>query len=104
VALDQVFPSEPVRLIKCDVEGGEMMVFQGATRIIERSHPVVFCELVDGFLARYGSSLATAIRFFTDRGYEAHRAEGTSLHPPGVDGNYLFTWGDPLADLPAPGY
>ena len=32
-------------LIKCDVEGAEVEVFEGARNLLERAHPVVICEM-----------------------------------------------------------
>jgi FkbM family methyltransferase len=43
VRLDDVV-SGPVAILKLDVEGMEPAVLRGSTRILERSHPVVFAE------------------------------------------------------------
>ena len=45
VRLDDVIPdSQPVHLIKADVEGAEYLVFRGARRTLRRWHPVLMFE------------------------------------------------------------
>ena len=46
IALDDfVRDSPPPDLIKCDVEGAEVEVFQGAARLLAEHRPVVVCEV-----------------------------------------------------------
>jgi FkbM family methyltransferase len=75
VALDDFFHGcrlrSAVRLLKCDVEGGEYGVLLGAKRLLEVNRPVVFLELVESFLNRYGHSVADVFRFMKERNYEA---------------------------------
>jgi FkbM family methyltransferase len=75
VALDDFFRDRhlrsAIRLLKCDVEGGEYGVLLGAQRLLEVDHPVVFMELVESFLNRYGHSVADVFRFMMERDYEA---------------------------------
>jgi FkbM family methyltransferase len=43
--LDQlVAPGSPVRLVKCDVEGHELAVFQGGQRVLSEARPVLLFE------------------------------------------------------------
>lgn len=58
-----------VRLIKCDVEGAELMVLRGAAATIDRCRPLVFCELYDQYCARYGYTAADVFAFFAGRNY-----------------------------------
>ena len=63
-SLDILFPenSQPVDLIKIDVEGYEMNVFEGAKNFFRNNSPVIFCEIFlsdkskqyfDAFLEEY---------------------------------------------------
>lgn len=42
--LDDLVPEEPVGLVKIDVEGFELRVLEGARRILERFHPILYVE------------------------------------------------------------
>ncbi|MGI8770825.1 MAG: FkbM family methyltransferase [Acidobacteriaceae bacterium] len=91
--LDDALPSTDVTFIKCDVEGGELAAFRGAERILARSHPTVFCELISENQTHFGLTLEDVIGFFHSIGYRGWRVggtHGTELMPPGEDGNYLF--------------
>ncbi len=66
IALDDfVRDSPPPDLIKCDVEGAEVEVFEGAPRLLAGHRPVVLCEVhsdangrrLGGLFERYGYEL-----------------------------------------------
>jgi FkbM family methyltransferase len=57
-------------LIKCDVEGGELRVFRGATRMFDRFKPMVFTEMLRKWSARFGYHPNEIIAFFRERDYE----------------------------------
>lgn len=57
-------------LIKCDVEGGELRVFEGATGLFESCTPMIFAEMLRKWSARFGYHPNTLMSFFRDRGYE----------------------------------
>ena len=67
--LDAILVDVPGRVsfIKCDVEGAEFGVLLGAVQTIERHRPIVYVELVSGYLQRYGHSLDDVFGFFTER-------------------------------------
>jgi len=66
--LDTLIPSDiRIDLIKIDVEGAELRVLEGASRIIEKDHPVVIFEHGVGASEYYGSSPAKLFDFFQSR-------------------------------------
>ncbi len=72
VALDGFLP--PLRelsLIKCDIEGAELLAFKGCARTLETHLPTVLCEIDDGFLKRFGIRREELLSFFAVRGYRA---------------------------------
>lgn len=55
--LDTIIPSTiPVHFMKIDVEGGEMNVLKGATRILSNDHPVIIFEFGIGGSDVYGAT------------------------------------------------
>jgi FkbM family methyltransferase len=66
IALDDVI-TEPVGFIKIDVEGHELIVLRGATRILTQDRPVLLIESTD-FLCPEAPD--HVFRFLGDRGYE----------------------------------
>jgi FkbM family methyltransferase len=103
VALDEFLP--PLRrlsLIKCDIEGAELLAFRGATRTIETHRPCVICEINPWFLDGFGLRLQDLVSFFVDRGYGMYRYVAKRLVPVTsladvVEDNYVFLHGDRLA-------
>tara|TARA_R110000868_G_scaffold150567_10_gene373959 strand:- start:6291 stop:7181 length:891 start_codon:yes stop_codon:yes gene_type:complete len=69
--LSEVAPGRPVSVIKIDVQGFETQVLMGATAVIARDRPAVFCEVTPGALRRAESSVDEVLGFFRDRGYGA---------------------------------
>ncbi len=83
--LDSMVASYPdlasVRLIKCDVEGFELMVFRGASEILAKARPMVITEV--GAARKHGYQDADLWRFFSDRDYDCYvvDSDGDSLRP-----------------------
>jgi FkbM family methyltransferase len=70
-----------VRFLKCDVEGCEFGVFCGAQKLITRDRPLIFTELDNEFLKRYGHSVADVSAFFRARNYVAYAfASASEIH------------------------
>ncbi len=70
VALDEALPElHDLSLLKCDIEGAELLAFRGAERMISRHHPTVICEINPWFLEGFGIGLGELVDFFSDRGY-----------------------------------
>jgi FkbM family methyltransferase len=74
-------PPRRVRLLKCDVEGAELLVFRGAERTIGTWRPIVFCEINAEYCARYGYSMNDVFEFFAARAYGCFTVAGDSLRP-----------------------
>lgn len=87
-------PGGRVRLIKCDVEGAELMVLRGAASTIDSSRPLVFCEIYDAYCARYGYSSRDVFSFFNARRYRAMQFEQGTFR--GLDADTYAGAGDVL--------
>ncbi len=74
-------PNGRVRLMKCDVEGAELLVMRGAAATIDADRPLVFCELYDAYCARYGYSSRDVFAFFAARGYRTMSFEDGAFEP-----------------------
>jgi FkbM family methyltransferase len=104
VALDEYLPPlAKLSLIKCDIEGAELLAFRGAMRVIDQHRPCVICEINPWFLDGFGLRLEELVGFFSDRGYRLYRyaserrlAAISSLADV-VEDNYVFIHPDRLA-------
>lgn len=71
VRLDQALPNvDRVSLIKADIEGAELLAFQGAEQIFERHQPSVICEINRWFLDGFNIALEELTGFFFERDYQ----------------------------------
>lgn len=62
--------SSEVRLVKIDVEGAEMRVLRGMTKLLQDHRPaVVLVEVTDSFLRSYGDDRAALLAFMSGHGY-----------------------------------
>ncbi|HZB45237.1 MAG TPA: FkbM family methyltransferase [Pyrinomonadaceae bacterium] len=78
-ALDEFLPRvERLSLVKCDVEGAELLAFRGAERLIGEHLPTVICEINPWFLEGFQIRLEELLGFFFGRGYQLYhyRQEG----------------------------
>jgi FkbM family methyltransferase len=99
VTLDSFLPDvSNVSLIKCDIEGAEILAFRGGKKLIAQHLPTVICEINPWYLEGFGLSLNDLTSFFFDMGYELFSydhsnsrklVEITSLSDV-VEDNYLF--------------
>jgi FkbM family methyltransferase len=68
-----------VDFIKCDVEGAELLVFQGATGTLARHQPIVFSEMLRKWSAKFGYHPNDIIALFKGLGYRCFAAHGARL-------------------------
>ncbi|MEP7108124.1 MAG: FkbM family methyltransferase [Ferruginibacter sp.] len=59
-----------IDIIKCDVEGAELLVYQGGIQTIERDQPIIFTEMLRKWSAKFGYHPNDIIAFFTMQGYQ----------------------------------
>jgi len=79
MTLDEALPTSACRLLKVDVEGGELDVIRGAQRLLsEQRADAVLIELNPWALGRAGTSLEELVDALIRRGYV-----GRSLDPDG---------------------
>ncbi|WP_316224809.1 MULTISPECIES: FkbM family methyltransferase [unclassified Bradyrhizobium] len=80
VALDDYFkPDERVALLKVDVEGGELDVFAGARRILERDRPALVFECEARHL--FGRTVDDVFAYLTALGYQGCFVSPAGLQP-----------------------
>jgi FkbM family methyltransferase len=83
-----------VDLVKVDVEGAELKVFEGGERTIADHKPVILCEIEDRHTRKYGHGAGAVLEWLRERGYEGYRFDGSELVPaPAIDPteiNYVF--------------
>jgi len=78
IRLDSIMDSiSPIRLIKIDIEGAEVLALQGMKSLIVRDSPYVIAEVTDGFLQQLGSSKQELVDYFYDLGYSPYRIQAS---------------------------
>lgn len=58
-----------VDFIKCDVEGAELLVFNGGINVIEKSKPIIFAEMLRKWSAKYNYHPNDIISLLNQMGY-----------------------------------
>ena len=103
--LDEIVESSGISridLIKIDVEGGELLALEGASRVIERFAPNIVAEVSPSILNRTGIEVSAIFQFMEARQYKAYLIHGSGETPvaavqtaslPAV-ANILFTRSD----------
>jgi FkbM family methyltransferase len=75
-----------VSMLKVDVEGAELRVFQGAQKLLGSADaPMVMFEVGDSLAAAYGSTPTEAKAFLAGIGYEIYRCRAGRLEPVGLE-------------------
>ena len=75
-----------IDFVKVDVEGGELDVLRGASQVLSRHLPLIYCEAYDKWQASFGYGPTDLISFARSLGYPAARvfSEGR-IHPVRLD-------------------
>jgi hypothetical protein len=70
-----------IELLKCDVEGGELMVLKGARSLLTSNYPpMLFLEVWPGWTVDFGYSPVDLFTFLRDQaGYEFYHLNSTGL-------------------------
>ncbi len=68
-----------VDFLKCDVEGAELLVFQGGSTTIARDKPIVFSEILRKWSAKFNYDPNEIFAFFKQMGYQAFTSDRGSL-------------------------
>lgn len=79
--LDDFMAGHPggIDFIKCDVEGAELLVFQGATKSLVAHKPIVFSEMLRKWSAKFDYHPNAIIELFKGLGYRCFAAHGSRL-------------------------
>ncbi len=77
--LDDILGEAPLDFIKCDVEGGELFVIQGAQKAIERSRPVIWAEMLRKWSAHFGYHPNRIIELLEGLGYRCFTVQRDRL-------------------------
>jgi FkbM family methyltransferase len=73
---DYLTEVENVSFVKSDTEGADLFALRGASRLIDRHHPTIVCEVNPWFLEGYGVALKDMTDFLGAHAYEVYRYIG----------------------------
>ena len=82
-----------VDLIKCDIEGAELLAFKGAINTIKNSRPVVYCEIIEEYCNRYNFSSEDVFNYFINLDYNPFLISNNNIELTNYE---LFKDGDVL--------
>ena len=60
---------DKVDLIKCDIEGAELLMLKGAISTLKRDYPDIFIEISDSWTQRFGYASIDVVNYLIDLGY-----------------------------------
>jgi FkbM family methyltransferase len=77
VTLDDIVADQggSVDVLKLDIEGAELFALRGASRVLERNRPIVFCEMLRKLTRPFGYHPNDIIDLMRGHGYSCYRAE-----------------------------
>ncbi len=99
VKLDDTLPALPqLTLIKCDIEGAELLAFRGAIKLISATLPSVICEINPWYLEGFDFTIGDLASPFLSLGYAIYRLTGdpgsrrlSQVKPQEIEeDNYIF--------------
>lgn len=70
---------EKLDFIKCDVEGAELLTFQGGRQTIEKHKPIVFTEMLRKWSAKFNYHPNEIINLFKEMGYGCYFVDSGEL-------------------------
>jgi FkbM family methyltransferase len=73
---DRECPGQPVHLIKVDTEGAEVAVLRACRSLIEKFRPILYIEVAEDALRRFGDSADAIDAFLKPFGYRYYRNIG----------------------------
>lgn len=88
-----------VDVLKCDVEGAELFVLQGAKETLIKDKPLVYCEMLRKHAKRFGYHPNDIIRYMSDLGYKCFTfrnkmlIEIKNINNETVETNFFFLFG-----------
>ncbi len=94
VKLDSFVEGRSVKIdfIKCDVEGAELLVFQGALETLKRDKPIIFAEMLRKWSKTFNYHPNDLIHILASLGYYCYVARsGRLVRFSKVDGNTVET-------------
>jgi FkbM family methyltransferase len=74
--LDDVLPSQPVAMIKIDVEGAELLVLRGAARILAEQKPTIVFEFGLGASNHYATHPRDVFQLLSENGMGVFTLDG----------------------------
>lgn len=89
-----------VDFLKCDVEGAELLVFQGGINFLEQFKPIVFSEMLRKWSAKFDYHPNDIISLFSSLGYKCFTVQGdrlssfVNMDDSTVETNFFFLHGD----------
>lgn len=94
-----------IDFIKCDVEGAELLTFQGGFKTLKQHQPIVFTEMLRKWSAKFNYHPNKTLEFFQSLGYRCffsvadNLKELTIMTDDTVETNFFFLHADKHRDL-----
>ena len=94
------------QIIKCDVEGAELMVIQGGETILAQHNPVILIELLRKWAKQFDYHPNEVVELLGRHGYQAYTLSSEGLRAcPGIDEqtvetNFVFLHGQKHSHIP----
>jgi FkbM family methyltransferase len=73
------YGSLPPDIIKCDVEGAELLVFKGGAKVLEKHKPLIQCEMLRKWAKRFNYHPNDIIAFLSQFGYHCFSLQNGKL-------------------------